>query len=527
MIHATVGDLLDVPTARWPKKTAVTDADSSASFEELHDAVLRFAAKLASSGLTVGDRVAIVTEKNIDTLVAILATLKCGGVYVPLDVAAPGDRLRFLVDEVTPKVIIVPRAMIDATWLRQTAVSCLFLEDVRRSTASARVLSRPTPEGFAAILFTSGSTGKPKGVVLTHANIMAFFDAHNRVMQMDHASVSLNTAPFFFDVSIMDTLLPLSLGAAVHIGAALPIPSVLLRTLETHRVTHLCIVSSVLTLVTGDGTALRQHDLSCLRAIMFGAEVCSVRIIKAWLDTYPRVRMVNNYGPTETTVVCVTREVNELQVPQDGYYPIGQAHHGMKTLLRDDAGRAQVDVGARGELLLSGPQVAHGYWRRPDEQAQAFVQIGGVTHYRTGDVCTRDADGDLHYIGRRDEEVKINGYRIHLSEVRQQLQAHPNVLNGSVFALQRPDGFSSLACAVVTRSAPSNESLASLRRDLRNRLPGYMVPRYWVAVDELQRLPSGKADQRNMRRLLEDRLAADDSDFFMMIDQVLTHIGPP
>jgi D-alanine--poly(phosphoribitol) ligase subunit 1 len=526
MSHETVAGLLDGPALRWPRKAAVIDASSSASFEELHSAVMRFAEWLAFLDVGIGDRVAIVAGRSIDTVVSILGTIECGAAYVPLDPASPAERLRFLIDEVAPKAIIAPRGASGASWLTDVNIHLLVMEEVRRlAVPGARALCRPRPEDLAAIIYTSGSTGRPKGVELTHRNIAAFLTAHNRVMQVDHESVSLNTAPFHFDVSIMDTLLPLSVGASVHISPA-PIPSVMLQLLEDRRVTHLCIVSSVLALMTGDGTALKQHDLSALKAILFGAEVCNVRVIRAWRDFYPDIRMINNYGPTETTVVCVTREINDLEVLESGYYPIGKPHVGMTALLCAEDGAAGEDTrtGTHGELLLSGPQLARGYWRRPEEQARAFVHVNGIDCYRTGDICSRDSNGDLHFVGRHDDEVKINGYRVHLNEVSRNLQSHPDVLNALVFAVKEPDGFSSLACAVVLRSAPSRESLAGLQRHLRSRIPGYMVPRHMVAVNELHQLPSGKADRRAIEKLWRERPAAGEPAFLRVVDNVLTEI---
>ncbi len=531
---SSVARLLDEPRKQCPERTAIADGSSSLTFAELSSATLRFAHKLTSLGVGRGARVVIFTDKSVTTVVAILGTLRAGAAYVPLDRNAPPARLEHLVRDVEPAVIVAARPLLDvASWLPH-GVPHISFEDVPLGLA-ADVPALPLEieaDDLACIVFTSGSTGFPKGVMMTYGNIAAFFSAHRRITEIDATSVALNMAPFYFGVSIMDALLPLSAGATVHLTQLLPIPSALLRTLASRRITHLCAVSSVLARITGDGAALKELDLSALRVILFGAEVCDPRVLHAWLRAIPHIRLINNYGQTETTVVCATHLFRagspEQQFPSpctgelnQEFCPIGTPLQHMTALLVD--GERVIDASdTPGELLVAGPQITPGYWRRPEEQAQAFVIRDGVPYYRTGDTCMQNDRGDLLYLGRKDDEVKIGGRRVHLNEVRRALLSHPDVKNVAAFAVTSPDGARYVASALIIQCPPSHAAILAVQAHVRDSLPEYMVPRFILVTSDFPQLPTGKVNTRGMSTLLERAMTATRNEFFVVRDGAAT-----
>lgn len=282
----------------------------------------------------------------------------------------------------------------------------------------------PLPHGLPAdahapayIIFTSGSTGTPKGVEIAVGSLRAYFRNHNRVLRFDAASRVFSLAPFHFDVSIEDTLLPLSVGAYVFQFRGVPAGAIMREALSREKVTHLIAVSTLLTLITGAPGDLNRNRFPALRAVMTGAEVCDPAIINAWKDSLPGVRLFNAYGPTETTIVCMNYEIEAVDTARANAYPIGRPLDGVEAMVVDhDSGERVSAQGVPGELWIGGPQVMNRYFDQPEETAKVIVERDGVRYYRTGDICSYDACGEIVFHGRADDEVKISGRRIHLGK---------------------------------------------------------------------------------------------------------------
>ncbi|MBO4207258.1 amino acid adenylation domain-containing protein [Micromonospora echinofusca] len=498
-----LGDLVRAAATNWPDRPAVHDGRDGLTFAELEAQARALAAGLVEQGVRAGDRVAILAEKCAIMPVLAIGIWKCGAVYVPLDAAQPAPRLRNLLGRLRPRVVIAlddrEPAVPDVCWVGRSQ-----LDPILSGPAPDRPTVAQQPEDAAYIIFTSGSTGEPKGVEISVASLVAYFRSHNEVLRFTPDSRVFSLSPFHFDVSIEDTLLPLSLGAFVYQFRGLHAGAVMRAIIMRERITHLIAVSTLLTMITEGGRHVTREKFPCLEMVMTGAEVCDPGVINLWKDNLPDVRVINVYGPTEATIVCTAYEIARADPERISSYPIGRPLRGVLARIVDDG--TEVHEPARvGELWIGGAQVMRGYFDQPEETARRVVELDGVRYYRTGDMCSYDHNGDIVFHGRNDDEVKLAGRRIHLGEIRQTVLGCPGVERAAV-ALVPHHGHDVIALVVM---APDVAVVTDVEKRLVDLLPEYMRPTLVAWSPELTVSSTGKTDEnRLMRRLAE---AAQDS----------------
>ncbi|MGH3647265.1 MAG: amino acid adenylation domain-containing protein [Micromonosporaceae bacterium] len=462
---------------------AVEDADQQLSYRELDQRSGTLAAQLQQLGAAPGERVAIQLGPGADTVVAVWAVLKAGAAYVPLDPASPGPRLEAILGRTKPCAIVTDGA------IAPDGVAAIDVRQARREPLTPRPVT-VRPEDPAYVLHTSGSTGVPKGVVLTHRNATAFVDWAADTFRLTADDRVAGHAPTHFDLSTFDlfatakaaaTLLPVP-------GAARVLPGELAAFLRRANATVLYCVPSALTMLSRSAPAA---SLATLRTILFAGEVCPLPTLERMLALAPAARYANLYGPTETNV-CTYHEVSADDLSRPAL-PIGRAITDEITLTVMAAPEREAEPGEPGELHVSGPTVALGYWDDPALTAERFTSRRAASGraYRTGDIVVRDADGLLHFRGRRDRQVKTRGHRVELDEVEGVLRGHPAVGEAAVLAVPDETITNRLLAAVVT-SRPTTP--AQLRRVCAAALPSYALPTIHV-VRELPRTTSGKVDR--------------------------------
>jgi amino acid adenylation domain-containing protein len=487
-----------------PDHLAVRAADGELGYGALYARASVVAAGLRDRGVLPGDRVGIHGDKSIAAVVGLLGVLLAGAAYVPLDPSAPAGRRRLLAEDAGCKLVLAPSE-------RAAELAPLVVASIASVAVSDAQWCPPVagPDDVAYVLYTSGSTGLPKGVRIPHRALAAFFDAVHPIMDVGPGSVCLNTSALHFDVSVVDLLYPLVRGATVHLGPSVPFPGVLLGLIETERITHLAAVGSTLTLLAQYGAGLGTRDLTSVRRIMTGAEVLNPATVQSWLAAAPHATVVNGYGPTEATCLVVALPISEQEPGRTAHYPIGRPLPGVTVaFLADDGG---IGPDGPGEILVAGSQVMLGYLNRPDEEKAAFLDHDGVRYYRTGDLGQRASDGVMHFAGRRDDEVKIRGYRINLNEVRRAVETHPDVARAFVGTVPDEREGLALACALLPKGADAAEcALAELPDGLAvavadhvaAALPRYMVPRFFHGLTGFPTLSTGKPDTARLRALL-------------------------
>ena len=501
--RSTLATLLEEGLRTRPDDPAIIDLDRSHSFRELQSRATAIATHLwREHGVRTGDRIVVAVAKSPLIVPIAVACWMLGAIYVPVDPESPVQRMATILDSIEPVVVIGPQTLMHAwqtrlSGRRQVSYEALLaLESIDTTPPEEAV----DPDSAAVIIHTSGSTGTPKGVVLSHASVLIYLRNHNAFLGFDQASVGMNNGPFYFDVSIQDTFLPLYFGASVLFHRGLWVSPLVIGLIQTYRVTHLIAVSSILELVSKDVARMQSLATSALRVVVTGGEVCPPRLINRWLETIPGLRVLYGYGPTEVNSLCTTYVITRPEHDRTEMFPIGKPFPGHHAVLVGDDGQVIEGPAAVGTLAVGGPQLMIGYWKDPELTARTTYTHRGERYYLTGDRCHRDADGNYCFDGRLDTEVKIRGRRINLNEVRNALVACEDVAHAVVSVAEAGDEKRIVAAVHVARPRPDAE--AALRRWLADRVPDYMVPWHIGVFVQPPRTATDKIDERRMRETL-------------------------
>ncbi|WP_139333359.1 non-ribosomal peptide synthetase, partial [Mycobacterium sp. SP-6446] len=486
--------LFAAQAARAPEAVALTFDGRGMTYRELDEASNRLARLLIGQGAGPGERVALLSSRSAEAIVAILAVLKTGAAYVPIDPAVPAARMEFVLGDAAPAVAITTGEL--AERLAGSGLPVVDLDDPRIRSQPATALPAPDAEDVAYLIYTSGTTGVPKGVAISHRNVTELLDAARDRLEMAERVWS-QWHSLAFDVSVWEMW-----GALLHGGRLVVVPESVARSpedflalLAAERVSVLSQTPSAFyALQTAEALAPELGRQLSLEAVVFAGEALEPQRLRAWRGNHQGLpRLINMYGTTETTVHASFREIVGDDV--DGNVsPIGVplANLGFFVL---DGWLRPAPAGVVGELYVAGSGVGYGYVRRAGLTASRFVAcpFGGpaARMYRTGDLVCWGADGQLRYLGRADEQVKIRGFRIELGEVRAALAGVDGVEQAVVIAREDRPGDKRLVGYVTGSVEP-----ATARARLAERLPEYMVPAAVVVLDALPLTVNGKLDKR-------------------------------
>ena len=475
--------LFAAQVARTPAAVAISFEGRSLTYRDLDEAANRLAHLLAGQGASPGHCVALLFSRSAEAIVAILAVLKTGAAYLPIDPALPAARIGFMVADAAPIAAITTTRLADR--LDGCELLVIDVSDIGApavDTQPSTALPAPAPDDIAYLIYTSGTTGVPKGVAVTQYNVVQLFDSLDTGLELAPGQVWTQCHSYAFDFSVWEIW-----GALLHGGRLVVVPEEVARSPEDF---HALLVSEHVTVLTQTPAAVGVLSPEGLdsAALVIGAEPCPAEVVDRWA---PGRVMVNVYGPTETTM-WVTKSAP--LTAGSGTPPIGSPVSGAALFVLDGWLRP-VPAGVVGELYVAGAGVACGYVRRAGLTGSRFVACPfgglGARMYRTGDLVWWGADGQLRYLGRADEQVKIRGYRIELGEVQAALAALDGVQQAVVIAREDRPGDKRLV-GYVTGTADPGE----IRAALAERLPGYMVPAAVVVLAALPLTPNGKLDTR-------------------------------
>ncbi|MFE4594069.1 non-ribosomal peptide synthetase [Streptomyces laurentii] len=486
-----------------PDSTAVLVSGVGTSYAELNARANRLAALLRERGAGPGARVGLCLRRNVDLPTAILAVLKTGAAYVPLDAGHPAARVAEIAADAELRVMIAHAEVAKA--VRGVTAPVVTLDDVRGELAALPGHNPPLaaqPGDVAYVIYTSGSTGKPKGVLLEHRGVVNFVDSTRELFDLTPDDRVLGFASVTFDVSVFETFSALLTGARLCLATDDERLSVdrLQALMEQAGITVIDLPPTVMPL-------LAPEKFTDLRIAFVGGEAFSGELVNRW---NPGRRLFNGYGPTECTVTMI---VEECPGTWDASPPIGlpMTNHVAHVLDHD---LRQVPVGVPGELVIGGAGLARGYLDRDELTAEKFIAdpfgtAPGGRLYRTGDLVKRLADGRLVFLGRIDQQVKIRGLRIELGEVESALTGFDGIGPVSVRAWTDDIGDKHL---VGYLTGVTEQQVPAVREHLGTLLPSYMVPSYFVVLERLPLTSSGKVDWRRLPAPDTNRTAEGRSD---------------
>ncbi|HET6977262.1 MAG TPA: amino acid adenylation domain-containing protein [Pyrinomonadaceae bacterium] len=465
-------ELFEAQAERTPEAVALVFGDERLNYRELNERANQVAHHLQVAGIGPESIVGLLLERSAELVVALLGVLKAGAAYLPLDLAYPEERQRYMMADAGMQLL-----------LTQATVQEIFAQ----SPESAEVKSTVSWENLAYVIYTSGSTGQPKGVAITHESAAALVRwANDTFARADLAGVLFSTS-ICFDLSVFELFVPLSCGGAVILAT---------NALELPKLPAASEVTLINTVPSALKELLRNGDLPpSVKIVNLAGEALSRQLVD---DAYkqPQIKHVwNLYGPTEDTTYSTGAIIKRGEVVEPSIGPPIKGSHAYVL----DRALQPVAVGVIGELYLGGVGVARGYLGRPELTAERFVPSlwsgeSGERLYRTGDLVRWRNDGELEYLGRSDHQVKIRGFRIELGEVETELARHESVREAVVVARESADGSKLLVAYIISNG--TKVSATTLRQHLLQRLPEWMAPNLFIELEKWPLTPNGKIDRK-------------------------------
>ena len=503
-----------------PYAVAVECDEEHLTYCELNSRANQLARHLQKLGVRPGTMVGVSLTRSVEMAVALLGVLKSGGVYVPLDPAYPLERLAFMLKDARLQFLVTEGRLLSKL-KPETEIALVSLDTDRKiieRESQENIEHGATAAELAYVIYTSGSTGQPKGVMVTHTNVCHYVRAMREAIGITPEDRYLHTASFSFSSSIRQFVVPLFCGAAVVVAPTDRIhdPTLLFDLIRRRHISIIDIVPSywrtcVEELECLEPTARANLLNNDLRLILSASDRLTADLPKKWVSDFRHgARIINMYGQTETTGIVTIYPISGAE----SVIPIGRpiANTQLHVL---DASRKPVPIGVLGELYVGGPGVAKGYFNQPDLTMQRFVpdpmgSTPGPLLYKTGDIVRHRADGNIEFVGRSDDQIKVRGFRIDPAEIEFALRQHPWVRESAVVKDATPtaDQAQKLVAFVVPRRSSSlfGRLTKEVRAFLRRKLPEYMVPSTIVELDALPLTATGKVD----RKALSTRFATGD-----------------
>ncbi|WP_414526544.1 amino acid adenylation domain-containing protein [Nodularia chucula] len=499
--HECIHELFAAQVERTPDAIALIFGEEVFTYQELNIKANQLAHYLQTLGVKPETPVGICLERSPEMVIGMLAILKAGGFYVPLDPAYPDERLRYILDDAKVEILLV-HAETQRRREEFGRVVCLDWESFGEYPITHPVTD-VTPGNLAYLIYTSGSTGKPKGVMIEHRSPVCLLYWAREVFS-DHAiSGVLAATSICFDLSVFEIFVPLCWGGKVILAEnALELPNLPAK----NQVTLINTVPSAIAQLLNFNAIPNS-----VNTVNLAGEPLTWKLVQQ-LQQLPHVQYIYNlYGPSEDTTYSTYIELKDI-TPNSPTPPIGRAIANTQVYILDKH-LQPLPIGVPGELYIAGAGVARGYWQRPELTAERFIgdwglgtgdwglgiktrakrpASGNSTLYKTGDRVRYLLDGNIEYLGRLDNQVKIRGYRIELGEIDALLSQYPEIQESVVIASETASGDKRLVAYI----APKNINIPDLRQYLADKLPGYMIPGYFMTLDALPRNPNGKIDRK-------------------------------
>ena len=493
--------------SRYPEKVGVADEHDELIYRDFFRMAYNLAKVLRSENVT-NQPVLVCLPKTAHAIVSFAGVLMSGNFYVPVDLKSPSERLKKIVESLSPCRVVSMRKFEDQLQtMTPEKEKFVFLDDfcsedtnlsIEEMISDARNLTDTIIDADPCyVMFTSGSTGVPKGVVVPHRGVIDYIEWALSCLKAERDDVIGNQAPLHFDNSTLDIYLSWATGASLHLipDKVFAFPVKLLEYLEKKEITFVFFVPSVLVSIA-QMNLLSPERLPRLKKIVFAGEVMPTKHLASWQETLPDRMYVNLYGPTEITVDCTYFIVDRIYEPHESL-PIGYPCHNSGVFILNEDNRA-ARAGEQGELCVRGSSLALGYWNDEERTKEVFVQNPLQKNYydriyRTGDFVYQNEKGQIIFVGRKDSQIKHMGYRIELGEIELAAGAVSQVGKCCVLYDREKREI------VLFYEGAREISAGEFRKALADRVPGYMIPRRFHYLERLPINPNGKIDRTALR----------------------------
>ena len=515
-VTKTIEQLFEAQVNQTPDRIAVSYKNEHLTYQQLNQKANQLAKLLQRSKIQPGEFIAVVKARDINFLISILAILKVGGVYIPIDSSYPAARIKYMISDAKVKTILTDAASLES--LNQLIVDCPEVENLVCLNGDEKInyfdnlnLAR-TGTDLAYIIYTSGSTGKPKGAMIRHGGAINHIYAQFEALNLTPDLTFLQSAPASSDISVWQFLAPILIGGKTVIIDTETVcdPPRLLQVIQQEKITLVelvpVVLKGLLEYVSNVTPEVRQ--LPCLQWMMVTGESVSVDLVNNWLKLYPTIPIVNAYGPTEASD-DITQAIIDKPLPvNQRNVSIGKPLANLNLYILDSDLKV-LPIGVPGEICVSGYGVGLGYWRNDEKTQASFIPnpfldaakpLPGVKTdllYKTGDLGRWLHDGSIEYLGRIDNQVKIRGFRIELGEIEAVLTQHP-LIEAAVAKILEDTGDKTLVAYVVSKNfslVNNSQLIQQLRQFLEARLPQQMIPSALMCLSALPLTPSGKIDR--------------------------------
>jgi amino acid adenylation domain-containing protein/non-ribosomal peptide synthase protein (TIGR01720 family) len=493
--HKTIHQLFEEQAERTPDNTALVFEENILTYKQLNNQANQIARVLRKKGVTFNSIVGIMAHRSLELVIGIIAVLKAGGAYLPIDPEYPEDRIAYILEDSEADIILTQSKLADKVRFNKS-IDIIDLEDqdfYRGNDENLNIMSNS--HNLAYIIYTSGSTGKPKGVMIEHTSVVNILTALQKKYPLSVSDAYLLKTTYCFDVSVTELfgwfhdggrLVILELGAEKD-------PVAMLKTIDEYNITHINFVPSMLAVFINMFNASEMTVLNKLKYVFVAGEAVTRKLVEKFNSMTEGVIFENIYGPTETTIYATGYSIKDLQDEMN--IPIGKPLSNIHAYVVDRNNKL-VPVGIPGELCIAGTCLARGYLKRPELNEEKFADnpfVQGERMYKTGDLVRWQPDGNIEYLGRIDHQVKIRGFRIELGEIENRLQSHEAIKEAVVVTKEGKEG-SKYLCGYIV--AQEKLSVTDIREYLSKELPEYMIPTHIIQLEKIPLTSSGKADRK-------------------------------
>lgn len=508
-MNITIDKLLKFYLEKNRKNKLLNENNYIVTHEQLEIESNKMANYLISKGLKKNDRVALLVDLHISTIILIFGIIKVGGIYVPIDVNYPDETVYRILESIEAKFIFYTSKYQNKMLPEIVEKIGVPFDDGEfteyKEYSEAELEYTSMPKDLVYIAFTSGTTGMPKGVMMSHISIMTFMDYVTRKMHHGVGVKSLCRTPVSFDPFLTELLPSVISGGQVYIQSRDASFRKLLKFIEKYRITNFGCGPSLLYLFADNLETVKMYDISCIEEIYIGYEKCPVNIIKILQNEFPHITFFNGYGTTETFASSTFYPIENLNdYPDVIDIPLGKAIEGEKLIIVNEEGR-ECEIDEVGEIIIKGCSLFNGYWKNiPETEKRLRVdptfENSGEKVYFTGDLAVRRNDNNIYFIGRKDEQVKIRGYRVELGEIKYVIEQYNNIKECDLIYSN-----GHLYCFYNYYKQDEN-GLDIVKEICSKKLSPFKIPDKWIYLENFPRSSNGKILKKKLFDCIKNRL---------------------